>query len=200
MKLFVAKTSPYARKVLALLREKGAGDRVQVVTLDPWADPAELHAAVPSGKVPALITEEGWTLGESWAIAEYLDAVLPGRRLLPADGAGRWRSLRLSALAQGVLDAAFSAVVEGRRPAGERSPGWVARQRAAIVRTLPVLEAAVDDLRDDGFGLGGLSVACALDYLDFRHGDLDWRQDQPGLAAWFALVIDRPSFRATDPR
>jgi glutathione S-transferase len=198
MKLYIAKTSPYARKVLALIHEKGAS--VDVVTLDPWIDPADLQSAVPSGKVPALVTDDGWCLGESWAIADYLDATLPGRRLLPADGPARWRGLRLSALAQGLLDAAFSAVIEGRRPAGERSPAWVTRQKAAIARTLPALEAAVDDLTAEGFGLGGLSVACALDYLDFRHGDQNWRAGCPALARWFAGVIDRPSLRATDPR
>lgn len=198
MKLYIAKTSPYARKVLALVHEKGAA--LDVMVLDPWGDPADLHKAVPSGKVPALVTDEGWCLGESWAIADYLDEVLPGPRLLPADGPGRWRALRLSALAQGLLDAAFSAVIEGRRPAGEQSPGWVARQKAAIVRTLPALEASVKELEAEGFGLGGLSAACALDYLDFRHAGLAWRDGCPALATWFASVIDRPSLRATDPR
>lgn len=200
MKLYIAKTSPYARKVLALVHEKQAAASVTVVIVDPWSDPADLQAAVPSGKVPALISNQGWSLGESWAIADYLDTILPGRRLLPAEGEGRWRSLRLSAMAQGLLDAAFSTVLEGRRPADERSPGWVSRQKAAIARTLPALEAAVTDLIAEDFGLGGLSVACALDYLDFRHGDLDWRAVHPGLATWLATVIDRPSLRATDPR
>jgi len=136
MTLFVARTSPYARKILVLVAEKGAEDRVRVVTVDPWSDPADLQAAAPSGKVPALVTDDGWTLGESWAIADYLDTVLPGRRLLAADGAGRWRGMRLAALAQGLMDAAFSAVIEGRRPVGERSPGWVARQKAAIARAV----------------------------------------------------------------
>lgn len=198
MKLYIARTSPYARKVLAVIHEKGA--TVEVVTLDPWTDPADLQAAVPSGKVPALVTDQGWCLGESWAIADHLDEVLPGRRLLAPAGPDRWRSLRLSALAQGLLDAAFGAVIEGRRPAGEQSPGWVARQKAAIARTLPALAASVAELEAERFGLGGLSVACALDYLDFRHGDLDWRSGQPALAAWFAGVIGRPSLRATDPR
>ncbi|MFV3074118.1 glutathione S-transferase N-terminal domain-containing protein [Niveispirillum fermenti] len=200
MKLYVARTSPYARKIQVLIHEKDAAGLVQVLPVDPWTDPAALHAAVPAGKVPALVTGDGWSLGESWAIADYLDAVLPGRRLLPAEGAGRWRGLRLSALAQGMTDAAFAAVIEGRRPEGERSPGWVARQMAAITRSLPALEAAVPDLRADGFGLGGLSVAVALDYLDFRHAGLDWRGDCPALAVWFAQNIGRSSLCATDPR
>lgn len=202
MKLYIAKTSPYARKVATLVHEKGAEARarVDIVSVDPWADPADLQSAVPSGKVPALVTDEGWCLGESWAIADYLDAVLPGRRLLPAEGPARWRALRLSALAHGLMDAAFSAVIEGRRPEDERSPGWVARQKAAIVRSLPVLEGAMADLEADGMGLGSLSVAVALDYLDLRHSTIEWRQGCPLLANWCAGILARPSLRATDPR
>lgn len=200
MKLYIAKTSPYARKVLVLIHEKGALDRVQVVTLDPWADPAALHAATPVGKVPALVTDEGWCLTESWAIADYLDQVLPGPRLLPADGPDRWRVLRQTALAQGLMDAAFSAVIEGRRPAHERSPGWVVRQRAAITRALPILNADAAGLSTGPVDLAGISIACALDYLDFRHGDLDWRALAPELVGWYADFVNRASLRATDPR
>ncbi len=197
MKLYAANTSPYARKVRVLVAEKRAGGLVELVLIDPWTDPAALHEAVPSGKVPALVTDEGWALGESWAIVDYLDAVLPGPRLLAPDGPERWQALRRSALAQGLMDAAFAAVVEGRRPAGERSPGWVERQKAAIRRSLPVLEAMGPPAL---FDLGAISLACALDYLNFRHADLDWRAGSPALATWFAAVDRRPSMRITDPR
>lgn len=199
MKLFVNKPSPYARKVLVLLHEKGALGRVQVVNADPWADPADLLAATPLAKVPTLVTDEGWTLPESWAIADYLDTVLPGPRLLPPEPGPRGRELRLAALGQGVTDAAFSAVIEGRRLEGERSPGWVERQKAAILRAMPVLEAEARTLAQ-GFGMGALSVAVALDYLDFRHAGLAWRQHVPRLREWFEEVRERPSLRATDPR
>lgn len=197
MKLFAANTSPYARKVRVLIAEKRAGARVELILIDPWSDPAALHEAVPSGKVPALVTDEGWALGESWAIADYLDAVLPGPRLLVPDGPERWQALRRSALAHGLMDAAFAAVIEGRRPVDERSPAWVERQKAAIRRSLPVLEAMGPPAL---FDLGAISLACALDYLDFRHGDLDWRVLCPTLATWFAAVDQRPSMRITDPR
>lgn len=199
MRLYVNKPSPYARKVLALLHEKGALDRVEVVNADPWANPADLLAATPLAKVPALVTDGGWVLPESWAIADYLDTVLPGPRLLPDEPEARGRELRLAALGQGVTDAAFSAVIEGRRPEGERSPGWVERQKAAILRALPVLEGEVPAL-SARFGLGALTVAVALDYLDFRHAALAWGERAPALREWFDGVRQRPSMRATDPR
>ncbi|WP_029014156.1 glutathione S-transferase family protein [Niveispirillum irakense] len=197
MKLYFSKASPYARKIRVLLQEKQAGDRVAVEMIDPWTDPAALHQAVPSGKVPALVTDEGWSLGESWAIADYLDEVLPGPRLLPPAGPERWQALRLAAIAQGMLDAAFTKVMEGRRAEGERCPGWIARQQAALDRSLALL---VTEPMPARFDMGALSLACALDYLLFRLPDLAWKDRVPAWADWFAGVDQRPSMRITDPR
>ena len=197
MKLYFSKASPYARKIRVLLQEKQAGDRVIVEMIDPWTDPAALHQAIPSGKVPALVTDEGWSLGESWAIADYLDEVLPGPRLLPLAGPERWQALRLAAIAQGMLDAAFTKVMEGRRPEGERSPGWIARQQAALDRSLALLATEPVPAR---FDMGALSLACALDYLLFRLPDLAWKERVPAWADWFAGVDQRSSMRTTDPR
>ncbi|MCB9957881.1 MAG: glutathione S-transferase N-terminal domain-containing protein [Rhodospirillaceae bacterium] len=195
MKLFVAPTSPYARKTLVFLHEKGAADRVEVVRVDPWSDPPELHGVAPAGKVPVLVTGEG-ALSESWAICAHLDVALAGPSLVPDDPAARFACLRLAGLAQGLMDAAFAAVIETRRPAGEQSPGWIARQVAAVRRLVAALEAGAVDL-ERPFDLGALSVATALAYLDFRHGDLGWRQAAPVLARWQDGAAARPSLKAT---
>ena len=47
--------------------------------------------------------------------------------------------------------------------------------------------------------LGTISVACALGYLDFRFGNLDWRSKHPKLAKWFNSFSKMPSVKATVP-
>jgi glutathione S-transferase len=47
--------------------------------------------------------------------------------------------------------------------------------------------------------MGQIAVGCALGYLDFRHGDLDWRKGRPALAAWEEKLRARPSMAATAP-
>lgn len=42
-------------------------------------------------------------------------------------------------------------------------------------------------------------VICALGYLDFRHGTMQWRDGRPALAAWFAQWENRDSYRLTQP-
>ena len=44
-----------------------------------------------------------------------------------------------------------------------------------------------------------VAAACALGYLDFRFPDLNWRQDNPKLAAWYATFSERPSMKQTVP-
>jgi len=45
-----------------------------------------------------------------------------------------------------------------------------------------------------------LAVACALGYVDFRHGNRDWRKNFPLLAKWYKDIAERPSLRATEPQ
>jgi len=199
MKLFYAKTSPYARVVLVMAKEKGLGDRVEVETVDPWTDPPALRAASPLGRVPVLVTDDGEGLPESPAIARYLEAADDAVRLIP-DGDAGWPVLRLAALAHGTIDAAFVAVMERRRPADRQVPELADRRLAAIRRSVPVLANSRDWAGDPPFDYAGIAVACLLDYLDFRLPETGWRDGQPGLAAWFEAARQRPSMRGTDPR
>ena len=47
--------------------------------------------------------------------------------------------------------------------------------------------------------IGQVGMGCALEYLDLRHSDRDWRSDVPALAAWQAEFSERPSMQATQP-
>jgi len=42
-------------------------------------------------------------------------------------------------------------------------------------------------------------VGCALSYLDFRHGDRNWRAGRPALAAWYGAFSARDSMAQTEP-
>ena len=65
--------------------------------------------------------------------------------------------------------------------------------------SVDALEAATDEL-EAGFGIGQISVASSLGWLDFRFSDLDWRNQRPGLADWFEEISDRPSMTQTVPK
>jgi len=199
LKLRYSATSPYVRKVMMTLHEAGLTDRVEIVLTDAWSPTTDLGRDNPLGKVPALVLEDGTTLVDSRVICEYLDSLHPGTPLFPPAGPARWAVLRQLALGDGLCDVAVSRLLEGRRPEGERSPGWIARQKAHSERTFDRLEQEAASLDDHGLTIGTLALLAALAYVDLRFADDRWREGRPALAAWFERNSQRPSFQATRP-
>ncbi len=148
-----------------------------------------------------LILADGTQLYDSAVICEYLDSLTPEPRLFPASGPehgmARWQTLRLGALADGIMEAALSIVYEARyRPEDKRFDGWVARQQTKVDTALAHLEAA-PPLWTGQPEYGHVALACALGYLDLRQ-DGRWRAAHPGLVAWldrFAASV--PAFATT---
>ncbi|PKP78778.1 MAG: glutathione S-transferase [Alphaproteobacteria bacterium HGW-Alphaproteobacteria-3] len=198
MKLYCSHTSPFARKVRVLIREKGATARVTEEAVSAMEDPAALHAANPLGKVPALILKDGSSWFDSPLICEFLDVTLEGPSMIPAAHVERFRVLRHQALADGIMDAAVSIVFERNRPEAQRSETWIGRWSRAIERSLAVLEDEVVSL-DGPVDLGSIAVGAALGYLDFRNGHLGWQEKQTELAGWWRDFAKRPSFAETAP-
>ena len=197
MKLFVNQTSPYARKARIVVKEKSLDSRVVLVDVDPWADPVALLAVSPLSKVPVLVADDDLVVTESDTICRLLDEIAPSPAMLPSESKARIECAARMALLQGMIDAAFDAVIEKRRPASQQWPDWIARQRRAVERGLGVVAAMS---RPAGrFDLGDVSLASLLGYLDFRHQDLDWRERHPVLAGWYADISTRPSLQATRP-
>lgn len=197
MKLRYSPTSPYVRKVTVTIQELGLDDKVDRVATTPWDAKTDLGQVNPLGKIPALVADDGTVLYDSPVICEYLDALVGGR-LLPPGGPDRWTALRRQALADGLMDAAILARLESQRPEGERSAGWIDRQKAAIARSLDALEAEAADLAGP-LTLGHVAIGCALGYLDFRFAADQWRNGHPLLADWYRGFASRPSMASTVP-
>jgi glutathione S-transferase len=175
-------------------------DAVELVTgsgspVDPGTAPLEAN---PLGKVPALERPDGPALYDSRVICQYLDA-RAGAGLYP-EGARRWDTLTVEATGDGILDAALLMVYEGRlRPEELRFAPWVEGQWAKVDRALDALETRWMAHLQGPLEAGQIAVACALGYLDFRHGARGWRSGRPHLAAWYAGFAERPSMQATIP-
>ncbi len=199
MKLLTSPASPFARKVRVVLIETGQADQVTEIAAatDPLGDPVDVIHANPLGKIPALVRDDGPALYDSRVITRYLDA-RAGARLYPE--ARIWEVLTLEATADGIMDAALSMVLETRiRAETERSAKWVEGQWRKAVRGLDAIEARWISHLEGQIDIGQIAVACALGYLDLRHGGRDWRAGRPQLAAWAERFAARDSMVNTAP-
>ncbi|MFO1203357.1 MAG: glutathione S-transferase [Tabrizicola sp.] len=200
MKLFHAPASPFVRKVMVLLHEAKATDRVTLVPaagtpLDPGTMPVDRN---PLGKIPALERPDGPTLYDSRVITRYLDDLLKAG-LYPS-APHLWDTLVIEATGDGICEAAVLMRYEMHvRPEPSRSPAWADAQWEKIDRALAALEERWMSHLSGPVDMGQIAIGCALGYLDLRHPDRNWRATRPALAAWYEGFARRPAMQATAP-
>lgn len=200
MKLHYAAPSPFVRKVRIAALELGLFDQIKII--DTMVAPGKTEEAFgqsvnPLRKIPALELDDGSVIFDSQLICEYLDS-LDGKHLLfPAAGEARWQVLSGSAVANGMMDAAVLLRYETfLRPEDKRWDTWVDEQWVKINnglawfnKRLPESETSVE----------GISLACALGYLDFRSPDFEWRREYGRVAMWHDSASARDAYALTSP-
>lgn len=197
MKLFYSATSPYVRKVMACAIQRGIADRIETTASNPHASPPDLLAQNPLSKVPCLITDDGMSLFGSQLICEYLETMGEALPLFPVAAADRWRALKFQSLGDGILDAAVPCRGELGRPKEAARDAAIARYKAAMMRTVDVLESDPPGL---GIDIGSVTVACALGYMDFRYASDPWRPNHPKLSAWYDSFSQTACIAQTAPK
>lgn len=197
MRLHWSPRSPFVRKVMIAAHELGLADRVETRrTVVAMSKPNhDLLPENPLGKIPTLVTEDGTVLYDSLVIVEYLDSLDGAPCLVPLKGKARWVELRRHALANGLLDALILWRNERERAAPNPAllDAFALKSRTA----LDALEGEVEDIAALPIGVAAITIGVLGDYLDFRFGDLGWREGRPLLAAWHEEFAQRPSMRAT---
>ena len=204
MKLWYSPASPFVRKVLILAHETGQADKLTLAhaNTSAVARNEELAKDNPSGKIPALVLDDGTVLFDSRVICAYLDSLHTEPRLsgTQSGSLSGFRAMALEALGDAIMDAAvLTRYEQALRPAEKRWDEWEAGQLVKIDTSLDDLEARWMDVLDAPLSMGAISVACALGYLDYRFSEHGWRDSRPKLAAWYDAISDRPSLQATKP-
>jgi len=200
MKLIIADASPFARKLRVMLHETGQMEAVEMLTVatTPINTAPEVAAANPTGKIPALIREDGPAIYDSRVIARYLDArfdagLYPDARL--------WETLTLEATADAIMDAAILVTYETRlRPEDKVFDAWMDAQWEKVSRSVAAVNARWMSHLAGPLDMSHIAIGCALAYLDFRHDARDWRKGNEALADWFAAFSERESMKETAPQ
>jgi len=200
MRLYSATASPFARKVRVCLLELGLSDQVKVLDAasTPIAPSDVLIMQNPLGKIPCLVRADGAAIYDSRVITRYLND-LAGGKLYPS-GPPLWDTLTLEATSDGMMEAAVLMVYEKRvRPEEMIYNVWIEAQWDKISRALDALESGWTGHLNGPLDMGQIGVGIALEYLDFRHGDRDWRKGRDTLASWQAKFAKRDTMEKTQP-
>lgn len=200
--------SPYVRKVMVALHEKGLTERVRTVrTLaDPMLPPRDFFAVNPLAKIPTLEREGAPPLWDSRVLLEWADLSSDtGPRLFPSDPETRLQAMADEALGTGMLETGVGLLIERHmRDSDRQDPRVFDVCQAKLAAALDYLETSAARLAARTFDAGHISIGVALCYIDFRFSGMEWRKGRPTLASWHETFLARPSVQATqfrdDPR
>ena len=197
MKIYGFPLSPFVRKVVVAVKEKGL--EAEVVPSNPSQPDEEFAAISRFHKIPAF-RDGDFTLADSTAIVTYLDAKYPEPALLPASPEARAKAIWFEEVADTVFIPAGAPIVLNRflRPRifgteGEEAAAIDAEE--AVKRTLAYLDGAVSDGWLAGeFTVGDIAVASVIRTLGYAGWQLD-AAAYPRLAAWYGRVQAREGWK-----
>ena len=209
LKLYHATNSPNSRRVRIFLAEKGLKPILIPVDLGAGEQHSESYRAInPRRVVPALVLEDGTTIGEVPAIMRYLDEAFPETPLLGATPKDKglvvmWERFAelegFAAVMEGVRNK--SAGLKGRAIAGshgyEQIPGLVDR---SVLRVKNFLTDLNERLEQVSFVAGEQFSAAditALVTIDFAKAlDISVPEGHRSLTRWYDAVSARPGTAA----
>ena len=194
MKLLYTLNSPFARVARTAVWELNLTDRIEMEETQTRAPMSPLYEYNPTGKVPALITDEGFILSETRIICAYLDTLTSAPNLV-AD-ISDLKAVQLEGIVNGFLDGIAVWVRELRRPENERSPNILEQEQRRARRCLDYFESIANSL-DQQMILSQLMLACTFDIVSISLSELNWQQGHLGLTAWHEQFASKPSLQKT---
>lgn len=204
MRLYQSPVSSNARRAALAALELGAD--VELVPVDlakgEQRRPAFL-AMNPFGKVPVL-DDGGFYVTESHAIMQYLADKTPGQTLYPRElqartRVNRWLFWSAHHFAPSVAILNWEHFVKPFLGLGAAEPVLVKKGEAQVTECARLLDGELAGktwLIEDGLTLADLAVATPL--MSRVHGKLPL-DDFKNIAAWFARIEARDSWKRTEP-
>jgi glutathione S-transferase len=204
MIVYGTSVSPFVRKVLVFIAEKGL--QAEHLPIGLQDSLAEFRACSPAGKIPAL-RDDSFRLADSSAICHYLERKHPAPALFPsgAEDYGRmvWFDEYADTIAWAAGAKAFFNLVVMPKVLGK--PGDSAAAAKALNEELPpifdYLESQVTGpfLVGGAFSLADIAVTSPFVNLKIAGHPLDASR-WPKLAGYISAIVARPSFAAARDR
>ena len=199
MILYGASMSPFVRKTMAYLAEKGL--EADIVPEGLGSKNPDFHSASPFGKIPAF-RDGDFAISDSTAIITYLEAKYPEPPLIPASPESRARTVWYEEFADSILVGKLGVIFFNRvvLPRFMGKEGDLAAAAKAETEDLPPLLDYLEGnipksgfLVDDRLTLADLAVASPFVNMDHSGIELDWAS-HPKPTTYVNAILARPSF------
>ena len=209
LKLYHAANSPNSRRVRIFLSEKGLKPTLVAVDLGAGEQHSEAYRAInPRRVVPALVLQDGTTIGEVPAIMRYLDEAFPEKPLLGATPKDKGLVVMWERFAE--LEG-FAAVMEGVRNKAERLkgraiagphgyeqiPGLVDRSVLRVKNFFTDLNERLERVpfvAGEKFSAADITALVTIDFA--KALDISIPEEHRALTRWKDTVSARPSTSA----
>jgi glutathione S-transferase len=209
LKLYHAISSPNSRRVRIFLAEKRLKPTLISVDLGAGEQHSEAYKAIyPRRMVPALVLEDGTTIGEVPAIMRYFDETFPETPLLGATSRDKGLVVMWERFAK--LES-FAAVMEGVRNRAERLkgraiagphgyeqiPGLVDRSARRVKNFLTDLNERLEQVpfvAGERFSAADITALVTIDFA--KALDISIPEGHRALTRWKDTVSTRPSISA----
>ncbi len=201
MILYGSPLSPFVRKTMAYLAEKGLAYEHTPIGLGS-KDPAFL-AASPFSKIPGF-SDGDFSISDSTAIITYLEAKHPEPPLIPAEPKSRARVIWYEEFADTILVGKlapifFQRVVTrflGQEPDHAMADRIEREDLPPLMNYMEKIAPASGFLVDDRLTLADISVASV--FVNMEHAKVDLMSGTyPKATAYVASILARPSFSTT---
>jgi glutathione S-transferase len=201
MQLIGVNRSPFTRRVAITLHIYGIAFEQR--PLSGFGNRADVRAANPLGRIPALMLNNGETLVDSGAIVDYLDE-LHGREqsLTPVAGADRRAVLKVSAMMMGACDKGLQAAYErNHHPPEKLHQPWIDDCMIQLTHALAFVDAMMEPSAPYLL-LGRITQADVATFVAERLArglGIDTETDMPRLRNLTKTLAETPPFALTEP-
>lgn len=198
MKLYLSKTSPFARKVRMTAQALGLTKEIEMISVDVYQKDDAYKKINPLIKIPALETRNGEMLTNSPFICQYLASLKSGSLFYP-QGEDLWKALNIQSIADGGMEAAVLRRYEILRSPDKFDSSFDNRQKEKIHNALEYLSNKIMFLSKSELGIQEVSVICFIDYLHLRYSHEMLQNYYPRIFEYVESWKNHPAVKESSP-
>ena len=197
MKLYYTVISAFSRKCRILARELNIIQEIQEVITTMRSTDSIIMSINPTGKVPALITNEEQLITESYAICNYLEKIAK-TNINSHNNYDDWKINGYETVACQVLESiVYRSIEKKNKPKDFIYEATTNYEKFKVNRALDYLEKKAPDF-DSSINRVQITICLAFNTMYKNFPEENWKKNRPLLNALVETLQQRKSFIDTE--